>query len=132
MNNANKVEVRIDSTDAGKIIEVELTRDVCEGIYALCHVLGVAMGGRQESIKSAAAEVLRQVPKDYDGIIEVPFTAEAAVSVLSLCSFAARKHPEGEHMRWISPLRDNIQSSLKGAGVRCQVLLDAMVVFSSP
>lgn len=132
MNNANKVQVRIDSTDAGKIVEIELTRDTCEGIYALCQVLGAAMGGREESIKSAVAEVLQQVPKDSDGIIEVPFTAEAAVSVLSLCCFAAKKHPEGAHMSWVGPLHDSIQSALKGAGVRCQVLLDTVAVFTSP
>ena len=33
----NKVRVEMDSTDADKIVEIELTRDACEGVYALCH-----------------------------------------------------------------------------------------------
>jgi hypothetical protein len=133
MNKANKVQVIMDSTDAGKIVEVELTRDHCEGVYAMCEVLGRVFGEmQQDNMKSGMAAVLRQIPKGYDGIVEVPFTAETAASVLSLCCFAAKTQPTGAHMNWLTPLRDSIERALSQSGVHCQILVDTVPVFVSP
>jgi hypothetical protein len=128
----NKLQVQVDSADAGKIVEIELTRDHCEGIYAIAKVLGDGLPEAQQSIMSRMAELLRQVPKDFDGIVEVPFTAEMAASVLSLCTVAAKVQPAGAHTSWLLPLRESIGHALQRSGVRCKILVDTVPVFISP
>ena len=131
----DNVRVEIDSVDAGKIVEIELTKNACESIYALCEVFGRDVGTNLAkvlpSIQSAMAEVLRQLPKGFDGIAEVPFTAETAVSVLSLCYFLAKNHPSGPHITWMHPLTDHIGSALTQAQVRCQVFVNDVAVFTA-
>ncbi|MGM0487734.1 MAG: hypothetical protein ACQESR_13370 [Planctomycetota bacterium] len=134
----NKFQVKMEPTDAGKILEIELTREHCEGVYALCDVLGrqqdtmLGLGEVLLSIKSGMAEVLRQIPKDFDGIAEVPFTAETAASLLSMCCYLAKNHPVGPHTRWVSPLQQSVEAALRQSGVRCKILLENVPVFVGP
>lgn len=132
MEDKTKCRVIIDRINSGKIIEIELTRDLCEGIYAITEVVGKVLGEKNEGIKSAALEILNQVPKEYTGIVKVPFTGEAAVSILSLCLLAKEMKPTGELLEWLLPLTDAITSSIHKERIQCKILIDNVEAFVNP
>ena len=132
MENRTKCKVMIDRINSDKVIDIELTRDLCEGIYAITKVVGKVLGEKNEDIKSAALEILNQVPKEYAGIVEVPFTGEAAVSILSLCLLAKEMKPKGEHLEWIMPLTDSITLSIQKERIQCKIIIDNAEAFVNP
>ena len=132
MENKTKCRVVIDRINSGKIIEIDLTRDLCEGIYAITEVVGKGQGEKNEDIKSAALEILNQVPKEYSGIVEVPFTGEAAVSILSLCLLARELKPAGEYLDWLLPLTDAMTLSIRRERIQCKIIIDNAEAFVNP
>ena len=77
------------------------------------------------------AAVLDQVPKDPEVVATVPFTAEAAASVLSLC-YCAVTVPDRPCPAWVAPLLKSIGDSLKGSGTHASIAIDGRMLFSSP
>lgn len=132
MENKTNCRVMIDRINSSKIIDIELTRDLCEGIYAITEVVGKVLGEKNEDIKSAALEILNQVPKEYTGIVEVPFTGEAAVSILSLCLLAKEMKSTGEYLEWLVPLTDAITLSIQKERIQCKIIIDNAEVFVNP
>jgi hypothetical protein len=52
---------KIDPKDARNIIGVDLTRDECEGIYAMCHVVANGMGDRGEILPTCLSSGRKNV-----------------------------------------------------------------------
>jgi hypothetical protein len=126
-----KVSVVMESSDAGKIVEVDLSRDDCESIYALGHVLGKNLGQLADDVKAGMAAVLASVPKTAGIQLTVPFTSIAAANVAGMCSAAIFLMPAGPHREWVDPVLQSIRQALRGSRIRAQVVINAEPVFSS-
>lgn len=125
-----KVTVVMDVTDTHKIVEVDLSRDDCESIYAMSHVLAKPLGQLADDVKSGMATILNSVPQGEGVLLTIPFTALAAANVLGMCSAAIYLKPSGPHLQWVAPVSKSVADALRSSAIRVQILIDGKAVFS--
>ena len=126
-----KVSVVMNAEDAERIIEIDLSRDDCESIYAMSHVLAKSLGQLAEDVKSGMESVLNSVPKAPRLLLTIPFTSLAAANVIGMCSAAIFLGPSGPHREWVEPVLQNVGNAVRSYGIRLQIIINGKAVFST-